>query len=87
MSWDRMKYIFKEAKLGWIYSFISIAMLIASFVVPPLGIIDNSILLAVSEIFAFAALSKIPDIIKSIQDGKSLTIKHGNTEVTVEDKQ
>lgn len=78
--------IFKEAKLGWIYSFVSIGMIIASFVVPPLGIVDNSVLLAVGEIFAFAALSKITDIIKSIQDGKSLTLKHGNTEVTIEDK-
>lgn len=78
--------VFKKAKLGWIYSFISIGMLIASFVVPPTGIIDHSVLLAVSEIFAFATLSKITDIIKSIQDGKSLTLKHGNTEVTIEDK-
>lgn len=86
MCWDCMKNIFNGCKLGWIYSFISIVMLIASFLVPPLGVIDQSVLLAVSEIFAFATLNKITDIIKSIQDGKSLILKHGNTEVTIEDK-
>lgn len=78
--------IFKMAKLGWIYSFISIILIFASFVLPPTGVIDNSVLMAVGEIFAFATLSKITDIIKSIQDGKSVTLKHKDTELTIADK-
>jgi len=54
---------------GWICLIISVSLIIASFVLPPIGIIDNSVLAAVGELFAFGTLFKIPAMVKSIKDG------------------
>lgn len=71
---------------GWICLIISLGLLVGSFFCPPMGIIDGSVLAAVGEIFAFATLFKLPNIIESIKDGKSITISHGDTSLSIEDK-
>lgn len=68
---------------GWITLLTSVGLLIASFIVPPLGIISPSVLQGVAELFAFAALFRLPNIIQSISDGKQVTLSHGSTTVTV----
>ena len=68
---------------GWITLLVSVGLLIASFVVPPLGVISPSVLQGVAELFAFATLFKLPNIIQSISDGKQVTLQHGSTTVTV----
>jgi len=43
----------KEIGLGWLFKasvIVSIAMLIAGFMVPPMGIIDGTVLVAVGEL-------------------------------------
>lgn len=59
---------------------ISAALLVAGFLVPPTGVIDPSVLTAVGELFAFAALSQLPFVIAS---GKGITLNHGNTSISV----
>ena len=39
-----------------VLSVIAVALIIGSFFVPPTGVVDSSVLAAVGEIFAFAAL-------------------------------
>ena len=68
---------------GYICLLTSVGLLIASFFVPPVGDINSSVLQAVAELFAFATLWRLPNIIASINHGKSLTVQHGNTSVTV----
>ena len=68
---------------GWITLLVSVGLLIASFIVPPLGVISPSVLQGVAELFAFATLFKLPNIIQSISDGKQVTLQHGSTTVTV----
>lgn len=68
---------------GWVTFIISIFLMIFGFFSPPKGIIDGSILLASSELLAFCVLFKIPNMIKSIRDGRSLHIHHNNTDVEV----
>lgn len=63
----------------------SVVLLITSLLLPPLGIIDNSVLAAAGILFAFASLFRAENIIKSLQD-KSLTVKHNQTEVTIKDE-
>lgn len=63
-----------------VLSVCAIALIIASFIVPPLGIIDSSVLAAVGEIFGFAALWTL---IKAIDKGKVATISHNNTTISV----
>lgn len=71
------------ALTGWLALLTSIALLVTSFIIPPTGQIDPSVLQGVGELFAFATLFKLPNIIQSIKDGKSLSVKHGSTEVTL----
>lgn len=75
MAWDDC------AIGGWISFVVMIFLMIFGFFSPPQGIIDGSVLLAASELLAFGVLFKIPNMIKSIKDGRSLRIHHNNTDV------
>lgn len=66
---------------GWIAFTVSIFLMIFGLISPPQGTIDSSILLASSELLAFGVLFKLPNMIKSIKDGRSLHIHHNNTDV------
>ena len=59
---------------------VSIGLIVSGFIVPPTGVIDPSVLTAVGELFAFAALSQLPFVIAS---GKGITLNHGNTSISV----
>lgn len=61
---------------------VSIGLIITSFFVPPLAVIDGSVLAAVGELFGFAALAEVA---WAVEKGHSATISHNNT--TIEIKQ
>ena len=63
-----------------VFSFVAIALIIASFVVPPTGQIDPSVLAATGEIFAFAALYVV---LVAVDKGVPASVSHGNTTVSV----
>ena len=48
----------------WICLIVSISLIVAGFFVPPIGIIDGSVLTAVGILFGFATLAQIPVIIE-----------------------
>ena len=48
----------------WICLIVSIGLIVAGFCVPPMGIIDGSVLMAVGILFGFASLAHIPIIIE-----------------------
>ena len=48
----------------WICLIVSIGLIVAGFCVPPMGIIDGSVLTAVGILFGFASLAQIPIIIE-----------------------
>ena len=48
----------------WICLLVSIGLIVAGFCVPPMGIIDGSVLTAVGILFGFASLAQIPIIIE-----------------------
>jgi hypothetical protein len=58
----------------------SVGLIVASFVTPPMWIIDGSILAAVGELFGFAALAEVA---AAIERGHSATISHGNTSIEI----
>lgn len=64
------------------FSISAIGLLIASFVAPPVGVINSTVLAAVGEIFAFAALGTV---IKAIDKGVDAKVQHNNTTLTVGD--
>ena len=69
------------------FSVASLILIVAGFIVPPTGHIDNSVLIAVGELNGTLAIGAV---IKAIDKGRSASIKHSGTEVTItgdEDKQ
>ena len=61
---------------------VAVSLIVSGFFVPPIGIIDSSVIQAVGEIFAFAALLEIPHCIVVAKD-KNISFKHGDTEVNI----
>ena len=59
---------------------VSLVLIITSFFIPPLAIVDGSVLAAVGEIFGFAALGEVG---AAIERGHSATIRHNNTEIEI----
>ena len=59
---------------------ISIGLIIASFVTPPMWIIDGTVLAGTGELFAFAALGEVA---AAIERGHSASITHGNTTIEI----
>lgn len=64
----------------WLFSIIGVILIVAAFILPPLSVIDNSVLIAVGEINGFIALGAV---IKAIDKGSSASIKHNGTELTI----
>lgn len=69
-----------------ICTLVSIGLIVASFVTPPMWIIDGSVLAATGELFAFAALGEVA---AAIERGHGASITHGGTtiEIRKEDKE
>lgn len=63
---------------------VAIVLLAVSFVIPPTGVIDPSVLKAAAILLGFAALGIVG---KNLSDGKDVTFSHGETEVTIHDKE
>jgi hypothetical protein len=66
----------KDNKVFWLTFVTSVILLVASFLLPPTGVIDTSVLTAVGELFAFAALGVGA---KAVSKGMSTTVSKGNT--------
>ena len=62
----------------------SILLIIASFFVPPLGIIDGSILAAVGEL---EALGVLWIVMHAIEKGTAASFKKGDVEVDIKEKE
>lgn len=81
---ERVKAMDCNQRGHWIAFFIclavSIFLMIGSAIVPPPFVVDASIFKCVAWLFGFAALAQVPAI---IQSGKTVVLNHGNTSLTV----
>ena len=68
--------------LLWIFGLTTIALLVASFVVPPTGVIDPSTLKAGALLFGFATLAEARE---AIREGLGVKLTHGQTTVEIHD--
>ena len=64
----------------WFFSIIGVILIVAAFILPPISVIDNSVLIAVGEIDGMIALGAV---IKAIDKGESATFTHNNTSITI----
>ena len=62
------------------FSIAALILIVAGFIVPPTGQIDNSVLIAVGELNGTLAIGAV---IKAIDKGRSASIKHNGTELDI----
>lgn len=67
----------------WLCLLISISLFVAGFIVPPMGVIDGSVLKAVGMLLGFGALAQTPILIKEFASAK---ITKGDMTIEVESK-
>lgn len=67
----------------WFFSVIGTLLIIVAFFLPPMAIIDSSVLIAIGELNGFIALGAV---CKAIDKGHSVTATHNNTSITVGEK-
>ena len=76
-----LKYFSKTDRISfYICLFVSIFLLVFSFFTPPKFIIDQSVIIACSELWAFAALGVA---VHAVHRGSDIHLKRGQTEMTV----
>lgn len=76
-----MKKINKNYKIILaILTTISVGLIVAGFFVPPLGVVNGSVLTAVGEIFGFSALWVG---VAALEKGTDVTVRHNNTEINI----
>lgn len=68
--------------LLWLFSVTACGLFVASFCVPPTGIIDPSVLKAAAWLFAFGALVEARE---AIREGLGVKLTHGSTTIEVHD--
>jgi len=64
----------------WVFGVVSILLLGVSFILPPTGVINATVLEGVAELFAFASLGAV---YRAINKGVPASITHGGTTVSV----
>lgn len=67
----------------WICLGASLGLLTASFIVPPTGVIDSSVLRAASLTFGFATLFVARE---AIMEGLGIKLTHGDTTLEIENQ-
>lgn len=76
----RLRYIWHHDIWLRILTITSILLISGAFFVPPMAIIDSSILAAVGELAGFSAIWQVS---KAIDKGVDASVKHNDTEITV----
>lgn len=69
MSREELNQVAKAARAKslpfWLCLICAIGLIVGGFFVPPMGVIDGSVLTAVGLLFGFAALAQVPSIIEA----------------------
>ena len=66
---------------------ISLLLIIGGFLLPPMGIIDGSVLTAVGELLMFGLFAQLPALIDAARDGKSIKLTKGDSSIEVSSPQ
>ena len=81
---NKIQHKHEDRAIFYVCLTVAIVLLIVSFFIPPTGVIDPSVLKAAAILLGFAALGIVG---KNLSDGKDVTFSHGETEVTIHDKE
>lgn len=81
--WEMNKNVRTSTTIAlWVCILAAVGLFVASFCVPPTGVIDGSVLRAGSLLFAFGSLAVLRE---AIREGIGAKLTHGNTTIEVHD--
>lgn len=80
---SKLKFLYSNLnkKVFWITLCVSIVLIVVSFLIPPKGKIDPSVIAATGELIAFATLATVID---AIDKGRKATFSRGETNLTID---
>lgn len=79
MELERIKFRHSVCKF-WVLAGVAIGLFVAGFFIPPLGVIDGSVLKAGGIILGFYTVGLIPEMIRA---GQKVKFSHGETSMEV----
>lgn len=79
-----LKKASKKSPAYWVCTILSVILLVTSFILPPVGVIDNSVLTAAGILFGFAALGVLDH---SLATGKVGKVTKGDTTISIGDEE
>ena len=65
-------------KIFYVTLSVSLLLITGGFLLPPMGIIDSSVLTAVGELLMFGVLAQLPALISAVRNGKSIKLTKGD---------
>lgn len=77
---ERIKQAMHHNVWFWVLMISALVLIVASWFVPPMAVIDGSVLAAVGELAGFGAIGTV---IKAMDMGVDARVRHKDTEVTV----
>ena len=74
-------------KIFYVTLAVSLLLITGGFLLPPMGIIDSSVLTAVGELLMFGVMEQVPHLIEAAKNGKSIRLQKGDFSAEVSSKE
>ena len=74
-------------KIFYVTLAVSLLLITGGFLLPPMGIIDSSVLTAVGELLMFGVMAQVPHLIEAAKNGKSISLQKGDFSAEVSSKE
>ena len=74
-------------KIFYVTLAVSLLLITGGFLLPPMGIIDSSVLTAVGELLMFGVMAQVPHLIEAAKNGKSIRLQKGDISAEVSCKE
>ena len=74
-------------KIFYVTFAVSLLLITGGFLLPPMGIIDSSVLTAVGELLMFGVMAQVPHLIEAAKNGKSIRLQKGDFSAEVSSKE
>jgi len=71
----------RTVKTFYVTFFVSLVLIIGGFLVPPVGVIDGSVITSVGLLLMFAVVAQIPSFLKAVNEGKRIKLQKGDFSV------
>ena len=73
----------RKSKMYWATWIVLVILFAASFMVPPMGVIDGSVIRAACILLAVPMLASLENILASVKKGQRVKLQHGNLSAEV----